>query len=528
MSPTPKKVWSSDRPASWADKVRDGAENLMTFLSPSWALERQRLRVQSGELENLQINGYRNARYTRVSGRTRPTEGRADFWLEVGYDRRELVDRARQLERDSVIAEALLSRATENVVGNGYKLRAQSTNPAWNDQVEEMWHEWVMNEADIRGLSTLHDLMALSYRSWLRDGDVGVIKHMSGALQFVESDQIANPLGNIPTKKHIDGVELDENGKPVAFLVVTDPDPQWASVRFGQEFTRVPAQDMLYLARRQRHGQTRGLSAFSSISWLLDQIDGHLEAVTVAARMAACVGLIIERQNRQSGLTQVVDSHGNVRRQLTLEPGMIGEIGQGDKIHQIDPKNPAQSFPDYLATLGRLVGLSFGLPLEIAFLDFSRTNYSSARASLLQAHKVWEIHQGMMARFQSEIYRWWLYRQMTTGKVRARRDAFKHDWIMPGWKWVDPEKELNADLAAVDAGIMSLADLAEKQGKDLSKLLDARAAEIKLKEQLGIPDVRSRMTRDAVDPLELAAAGRPPEPSGDSEKKDESSKDEGE
>lgn len=498
----PTRVWGK-APGLW-DRLESSLEKVGSFISPSWALERRRAQVIEEELSS-----FRNARHARTSGRPTPTEGRADYWNEVGYDRRKLVDRARQLERDSVIADSMLSRATENVVGTGYTLRAQSSSESWNEDVEKQWEEWCRREADVRGLDTFGGLMALTYRSWLRDGDVATIKLADGKLQSIESDQIANPMGNIPTRDQIDGVLLDERGKPRAFLIVKDPDPMWASVRFGQPYVEVPAKDVLFLARRQRHGQTRGLGAFTNIAWLLDQIDGNIEAVTVAARMAACVGIIVERQTRMSGLTTTTDSDGNVRRKLALEPGMIAEVGQGDKIHQVNPAQPSQNFNDFLATLGRFVGLAFGLPLEIAFLDFSRTNYSSARAALLQAHKVWEGHQSMMARWASDVYEWWLLKQIRAGKIRARRDALTHDWIKPGWKWVDPEKELNADLAAVDAGIMSLADLAEKQGKDLVRLLERRAAEIKLKEELGIPEVRSKLTRDAVDPIELAKASKP-------------------
>lgn len=472
--------------------LRDRAEQLLSFLSPKWGMQRKAAQIADEELQS-----YRNARYTRISGRRIAVEGRADFHLEVGYDRRELVDRARQLERDSVIAEGLLSRATENVIGQGFRLRACSSSDVWNEKVEKAWAEWCY-EADVRNMATFNDLLALTYRSWLRDGDVGIIKLSDGKLQAIESDQIANPLGNIPTKKHIDGVNLDERGAPVSFLVVKDPDPQWASVRFGQDFTEVPARDMLFLARRQRHGQTRGLSTFSNISWLLDQIDGQIEAVTVAARMAACVGLVIERQSRMSGLSTTTDSSGNTRRKMSLEPGMIAEVGQGDKVTQVDPRQPGQNFNEFLVTLGRLVGLSFGLPLEVAFLDFSRTNYSSARAALLQAHQVWKIHQDMMCRFASDVYKWWLMREIKAGRIRARRDALEHDWITPGWKWVDPEKELRAQMAEVDAGVNTLTNIAQNMGRDFGALCVQRKRELDLIRENGLPEVRSTLTRDVV------------------------------
>ena len=474
------------------------AKEVLGFLSPQWRMENA-----AAELVQEELTSFRNARHTRTSGRKIPTEGRADYHLEVGYDRRELVDRARQLERNSVIAAAMLDRAAENVVGRGFDLQCHSRNELWNKDVEEKWAAWCKTGADVRGLNTLGEIANLKFRSWLRDGDAGTIKLADGKLQLIESDQIANPMGNIPTRDQIDGINLDSRGRPTSFLVVKDPDPMWASVRFGQEFVEVPARDMIFLARRQRLGQTRGISAFNNCSWLLDQMDGMIEATTVAARMAACIGLVIQRQHRASGLTATVDAQGNSRRGMQLEPGMIAEVGQGDNVVTVNPHQPNQNFADYMATLGRIVALNFGLPLEVAFLDFSRTNYSSARAALLQAYQIWETHQDMMARWYTEIFQWWLMREITAGNISARRDALKHSWQTPCWAWIDPDKELKAHLAAIDAGLDTYTRVASSQGRNFEDVQRKRAEEDALKRELGLPITRSPMTRDEMsDPVD--------------------------
>jgi lambda family phage portal protein len=479
------------RQPSLTDRIRNGARELMGVLSPRYRMEQA-----AADMVQEELTSYRNARHTRTSGRKIPTEGRADYHLEVGYDRRELVDRARQLERNSVIAAAMLDRATENVVGNGFQLQCHSKNKLWNEDVEQKWREWCKSGADVRGLNSLGELSALAFRSWLRDGDVGTIKLADGSVQMIESDQIANPMGNIPTRDQIDGINLDARGKPTSYLVVKDPDPMWASVRFGQEFVEVPAKDMIFLARRQRLGQTRGISAFNNCSWLLDQIDGMIEATTVAARMAACVGLVIQRQHRASGLTSTVDSQGNSRRGMQLEPGMIAEVGQGDNVTTVNPHQPNQNFADYIATLGRITALNFGLPLEVAFLDFSRTNYSSARAALLQAYQIWETQQAMMECWYTEIFKWWLMREIRAGRITARRDALKHSWVTPTWAWIDPDKELKAHLAAIDAGLDTHTRVAASQGRDFEKMQQKRKEEDDLKRSLDLPITRSPMTRD--------------------------------
>lgn len=487
------------KPPSFWDRAKAGVTEALGTVSPSWKLRNAQASFVEKELQSVEkLASFRNARHSRISGRKIPQEGRADFHLEVGYDRREIVDRARQLERNSVIAEGMLSRAVENVVGPGFDLKCETSSEIWNADVEERWQAWCKKGCDVRKLSTFGELQALVFRSWLRDGDVGTIKLSNGKLQMIESDQIANPMGNIPTREQIDGVILDKRGAPKKFLVVNDPDPQWASVRFGQEFIEVPARDFLFLARRQRLGQTRGLSAFSNISWLLDQMDGMIEATTVASRMAACVGLVIQRQTRASGLSATVDAQGNSRRGMQLEPGMIAEVGQGDDVKTVQPNQPTTQFADYIATLGRLVSLSFGLPLEVAFLDFSRTSYSSARAALLQAHQIWTLQQEMMARYCSDVFAWWLMREIRAGRVTANKDALKHSWVTPSWAWIDPDKELKAALAAIDAGLDTYTRVGATQGRDFKAMQQTRKEEDDLKRKLGLPITRSPMTRDEV------------------------------
>src|SRR5690606_9334531 len=141
-----------------------------------------------------------------------------------------------------------------------------------------------------------------------------------------------SPLGGMPTRDLVDGIKLDERGKPISYSVVTRPDPIMASVRFGNPYVEIPASDMILMARRQRLGQTRGMSALVTVAWLLDQIDGQIEAVTVAARMAACLGLVVHRQGRMGGLTTTTDGDGNQRRKLRLEPGSVLELGQADSV----------------------------------------------------------------------------------------------------------------------------------------------------------------------------------------------------
>lgn len=515
MYPAPQK------PTKFTERVSGWVDQAIGVLSPSWAADRQ-IHRHTQELM------YRAARHSRLD-RKKAREGSADNKLEQGEQRRRMVDRARQLERDSVLADALLSRSQEYVVGPGFKLQAKTASDSFNEAAEALWNTWAgeSKAADVRGMSTFGELLSLALRSYLRDGDVGAIQLSDGKLQMVESDQLSSPFGSsIPTRKMIDGVELDDRGKPVAYHVVDKPDPINTSVRFqfGRERrTRVPADQFIFLTRRKRIGQTRGVSAFSPVAWLLDEMDGNIEAVTAAARMAACVGLVIASKRRMAGLPTEQGSDGQNRRKLTLEPGMIKEVAQDAKVTQIDPKQPTQNFPEFLRTLARLASASFGVPVEIALLNFEKSNFSNARTALMQAWQVWTCLQLILKGFSTRVYNWKMIEWMRAGLLPVREDALEHEWTAPGWKWIDPTKEIQATMAGIDAGLDSEIRAAKRLGLDFFELLEERKLAAEAREAAGLPEVRSTLTRDPAAPAADEPEDKPdddddePEPEGDDE-----------
>lgn len=452
------------------------------------------------------LSSYRGAQATRLDKPSPSARGASPDWtLEREYDRRDLVDRARQLERNSVLAEGMLSRSTEAVVGNGFGLQAKSADEVWNKDVEAKWKAWCESGADVRGLCSFGELLALVFRSFLRDGDVGAVLLSTGQIRVVESDEIASPTGYLRPNM-VDGVELNESGRPIAYHVIRNPRVLAVDRRGLPNHTVVPAENVLFLARRRRAGQTRGVSAFAGVTWILDQIDGNIEAVTVAARMAACFGVVLKRKSRGAGLDTVTGADGIARRKLRVEPGSFFEVEPDEDVKQIQANQPTTNFPDFLNTLARVAAIPFGLPVEILMMNFEKTNYSNARAALLQAFKVWREHQGRLKAFCTRVYLWWLLRQIEAGEVSARADALEHGWLTPGWQWIDPQAEIQTTLAAIDSGLETRAQALMRLGFDPEEQYAQIRKEQPIAKELGL-DVRSTLTRDKLPPPEAKPPG---------------------
>jgi lambda family phage portal protein len=476
---------------TWLDRV-------IVWVAPAWAAQRKIARFALDAAERFV--GYREGRPSRIDAQVHARGASADWALELGFDRREIVDRARQLERDNALACTMLDRSVEHVVGEGFQLKVRTKDEGWNRAAEQLWQDWCAKGCDSRGMMTFSEMLATIFRSWLRDGDVAAVLESDGAVRLVESDEIASPVGGYSQPSDADGVELDRRGRIKAFYVFDyDPTVLWPDRRRATpRLVRVPAESVIFLSRRQRAGQTRGISAFSGITWLLDQLDDTVEAVAVAHRMAACFGLFLKKKSPLSGATTTSDSRGEERPELAFEPGMVLRLDPDEEAGQIAPVHPSGMFETLMRALIRFAGSRFGLPLEVVNYDFSQSNYSNARAASLECSLSKRGKQKMLKGVCTDFWAFRLARAIREGDLTPRRDAGAHQWDVPGTPWIDPQVEVQAAQAAIDGGLDTRTKVLARRGLDFEETARELAAEKKLMDELGLPEVRGSLTRDPV------------------------------
>jgi lambda family phage portal protein len=403
--------------------------------------------------------------------------------------------RALELDATNAIANGILDRCVDNVVGTGIHLRPNSGDQGWNQAAQDMIEEWSWSRADVRGLQDyFSDLQSVWFRERMMGGDVGIVLLADGSLQTIDGADIETPPGKVADDSIIDGVQVDRLGRAVGFYVAADEN--------GVKYERVNARDFVHFPRPLRPKSVRGVTAFrqSIDSNLFDMMDGYLEAVVAAAQMAAMFGLLFETEEGAGALGSLgatTDAAGDAAREFALEPGLIKFLRTGERVVQVKPEQPTQSAPDFMAMVCRYLGLPFGLPLELVLMDFSKTNYSSARAALLQAYRVFRKDQGRMVNtVLRRIHRWRISKWIKADELPARDDAWAHTVTLPGWAWVDPEKEIKAHLIAVDAGLETLSEIAASVGKDFGEIVQTRQREREAMTGADIPLIHSNATRD--------------------------------
>ena len=422
-------------------------------------------------------------------------ELRSKLW----YLRRE----ARALALNNSVIRQYLELLRDNVIGpNGIRLQAQvrnndkSLNKIINDKIETAWAGfWESPWADgrfsgIAGEQLLIKNLAVDGEVFIRvvtspDFQYGI------ALQMLDPDLIDNNLnqpaggGGIPTQNEIRlGIEVDNFGKPLAYWV-WDRSPFDVLQGSTRNRIRLPAEEIIHIFDPERIGQTRGFTWFNTVMKDLKNLDGYVEAAIVAARTAACA-VPIFRQT--ADFDQSEDQSGF---NIELSPGSGFTLPQGLELQNWDPKHPNTNHSEFLK--GCLRFTAGGLHVSYASLacDLSDANYSSMRSGLLIERDGYRTLQRLwIDRFRQPVFARFVWGALLSGGLildsRDRSKFLSVKWVPRGWAWVDPMKDVNAGVIAIENGLDSRTRILAEQGLDFEEVCDELAEEKRISDVSGL------------------------------------------
>lgn len=111
--------------------------------------------------------------------------------------------------------------------------------------------------------------------------------------------------------------------------------------------------------------------------------------------------------------------------------------------------------------------------------DLGQANYSSARVGLLDFRRRAEMLQKNLieGQFLRPLWHRWMAVRELAGASPAHGPAGSPlvRFVPPGWQWVDPKNEVEADVAAIAAGLKSREEVVAGRGRDIDELDDERA-----------------------------------------------------
>lgn len=465
-------------------------EKAIAAISPQWACNR------AFYAENLRA--YEAGEVTRFNDGWVPIDGDTE---NADKTQRDLVKaRARYLENNSDIAGAAVGGIVRNVVGTGIKPQARTGDERLNKEIESLWKEWTRPEnCDITGQQTFEEMQAMLLRRKIVDGEILVKKVIDKngrfplKLQVIKSDLLSQYMLRAPKTNNVirSGIELDDHLRPLAYWI----DKKTPDGYTEYDPTRVRADEIIHLWTRSQPDQIRGMSDLTPIIKRLKDTQDYLDAETVAAKIAACFSVFI---TTQTGAPGTIGRIGNTKdaenkRLQSIRPGMIKYLAPGESVTTANPSRGIASAKDYVSIQERLAGAGLGLSYELMSRDFNSSSFSAARQGMLEDRKTFEpIQQFLSAHLCMPIYREWLDTCVLAGVLDipdyfSNREAYQTvEWVTPGWSWIDPQKEVNADISAIQNGGKTLSQWCAERGYDWREQLEQMALEKETAESLGL------------------------------------------
>ena len=421
---------------------------------------------------------------------------------ELKYTLAKIRARSRDLFNNNDYARRFIELCKANIAGpQGVQLQARaiedngSADKVANQIIEREFSNWGKS-CTVDGRLGWVDAQKLFVETVARDGEC-LIRLVRGynnpygfAVQFIEADHLDETFNEeLKSDSKIEmSVEMDKFRRPKAYHLLVKPPNGIALVR-GNERQRVPASEILHGYMVNRPNQVRGIPWAVTAMSRLHMLGAYEQSELVAARVASAkMGFFTSPDSEGYVGEDVMDGYTPI---LEAEPGSFEQLPAGMDFKSFDPDHPTTAFKDFEKAMLR--GISSGLNVSYASLsnDLESVNYSSIRQGSLDERDHWRSAQRwLIDHFCRPIFEVWLdealARQAVALPVRKRDKWLKVDWHPRGWQWIDPQKEVSANIDAVKNGFKSLADVMAEQGRDPLDTLSQLAAEKELADAMGL------------------------------------------
>lgn len=470
---------------------------------------------------------------------------------EIRSNFRRLLDRSRDLERNSDYWRGYLGDAEDNIVGavrDDLRMNCGSYSypngkpPKWepdqqaNNLIEADWAEWgKKGTCTICGRYSWWDVKRLLVRATPRDGNF-IARKIFGkasrnrfgyALQIWEIDHLdLLRFETLAGGNEIRfGIEFDSMKRPVAYwLMATHPgDSNGVGNYSVARSTRFRAEEVYHVYMSERSEQSIGIPWCVSAITRLRQLGAFEEAAVIAARLGASKSIFFKKTpSAGSGPgAWTGEKTANGSAVMDVSPGTAQELPDGWDIADYSPEYPNVETSSFRQAM--IMGMATSLRTSYISLgnDLSAVNYSSARVGLLDERETWKMHQFFYdIHFKEPVFADWLMASLMNGATKlpvGKFDQFNRP-IFKGrrWVWIDPLKDMQAAQTGIALRLTSRRQLIDENGGDVEEVFHANKADEELADSMELslqpaapaPEAFGQVLDDSEsDP---APAGKPP------------------
>jgi lambda family phage portal protein len=492
-----------------------------------------------------------------------PVIGSADRdWLP---GRNTAVARIRDIGRNDPVGASVINRKKNAVVGKGWSLSSRPDARALGISAQAAAELAAVIQSEWQAYANSHDFQVDAERrsSWAQllrtatghdtqDGEaLGLVEYAADEptryktrLRLVDPDRLSNPNMRPDSATLAGGVERNAAGVPFKYWL-RERHPNDLGFGVGSfvwnDFDRFTAHgrpQVLHVFELERAGQTRGVSRFVSALKSFKALSSFTDATLQAATINALIVAFVKSSAGPEAVSEFFSTEDLSKFEKDREdfynsnPVNLGGGARapvmplGDEIQMQSQSKDVTSFDSFVRAILRLIAAALGVTYEEMTMDYSQTNYSSARAAMLHA---WAEIQVQFSRLEDQLVRpffaAWLEEAFDSGYIQVPAGApdfydaqaayCRAFWRGPGRGYIDPTKEILAAAARIEAGVSTLQDECADQGDDWEEIMEQKVREIVKKRELlakyGLPLDTDLSAANAGAPVEPPSTGVPPE-----------------
>ena len=425
----------------------------------------------------------RKSRFIRRRTGVAPQGGSEDYNFRAETKYYDLIEQARDMDRNDGLAGTLADRRVDNIVQQGFTLDVKTGDKALDLDIWNRWQAYANDPeaCDLAGELTFHEMERFVARAESIDGDIIGVGTEDGPLQLHEGHAVQTST-RVPNT--FLGVTRDQFGRRLQYHVRYDLN------EFGQKSDATPidvrtedgVRQLFHVYNPKRVSATRGVTQFAPMFALAGMLEDINFAKLVQQQIVSCFAIFRKLAAGTPALPSAdgpygepsTEATGTGTRQLEgISPGMeiIGRAGE--ELTGFSPAVPNAEYFQQVRLIMQIIGVNFGLPLCLVLMDGSETNFSGWRGAVDEARKGFVADQlNLVRRWHRPVYTWWLNRELAMEPILQRAaerqgiDMFGHVWHPPTWSYIEPVADAEGDTAQLRNALTSPRRMHAARGRD--------------------------------------------------------------
>ena len=392
---------------------------------------------------------------------------------------------ARKLVQDNPYAKSVVDTIAGWVVGSGITCEStyepDGSNSSFADLNEirlAVWKKW-SKVCDLNGQLNFFEIQDLAIREIAEAGEVlihfktvplvhkGIKRPVPLALEVIEADRLATEYDTYAIsreggRKIVRGVEMDEDGMPIAYWIYPEhPQGVYAHRRMPE---RIEANRIKHIFRRERVGQSRGVSWFAPVIGVLKDLGIYIENELQASAISACDMTLIKSETPLSGPDPGSGNDSSDDNGTPLEyyePGRVYNLRPGEDVAHINPSRPNANAEPWIHTMAHQIASGTSTTYQSVSKDFTQANYSNSRMSRIDVKPHVRKWQNMIVdNLCQPTWEFFIEAAALAGlngfpSMAQVEDDIDYcapcEWHPPFMEYVDPDVEQKASENAIKA-----------------------------------------------------------------------------